>query len=103
MELVITSHEFDLKSLTGLHQKDHLGAFLDIQKKMSSLMIFLEIQGMSLLNLVADHLKSSVGSQMLWSLSKNFRSSIFDANAGIGLSKSFMKLVSWYDNEWGYR
>ncbi|KAG6405147.1 hypothetical protein SASPL_132731 [Salvia splendens] len=30
------------------------------------------------------------------------RSSIFDANAGMGLSKSFMKLVSWYDNEWGY-
>nr|KJB45878.1 hypothetical protein B456_007G336900 [Gossypium raimondii] len=29
-------------------------------------------------------------------------SSIFDAKAGIGLSKSFMKLVSWYDNEWGY-
>ncbi|KAF8412675.1 hypothetical protein HHK36_000643 [Tetracentron sinense] len=31
------------------------------------------------------------------------RSSIFDAKAGIGLSTSFMKLVSWYDNEWGYR
>ncbi|XP_050896611.1 glyceraldehyde-3-phosphate dehydrogenase GAPCP1, chloroplastic [Lathyrus oleraceus] len=31
------------------------------------------------------------------------RSSIFDAKAGIGLSKSFVKLVSWYDNEWGYR
>ncbi|KAG5550847.1 hypothetical protein RHGRI_009327 [Rhododendron griersonianum] len=30
------------------------------------------------------------------------RSSIFDAKAGIGLSVSFMKLVSWYDNEWGY-
>ncbi|KAL4354358.1 hypothetical protein GQ457_06G023660 [Hibiscus cannabinus] len=30
------------------------------------------------------------------------RSSIFDSKAGIGLSKSFMKLVSWYDNEWGY-
>ncbi|KAG1365116.1 Glyceraldehyde-3-phosphate dehydrogenase GAPCP2, chloroplastic [Cocos nucifera] len=30
------------------------------------------------------------------------RSSIFDAKAGIGLSASFMKLVSWYDNEWGY-
>ncbi|VVA91523.1 unnamed protein product [Arabis nemorensis] len=30
------------------------------------------------------------------------RSSIFDANAGIGLSKSFMKFVSWYDNGWGY-
>ncbi|KAL8096587.1 hypothetical protein AgCh_037521 [Apium graveolens] len=31
------------------------------------------------------------------------RSSIFDAQAGMGLSASFMKLVSWYDNEWGYR
>ncbi|CAL0326376.1 unnamed protein product [Lupinus luteus] len=30
------------------------------------------------------------------------RSSIFDAKAGIGLSDSFIKLVSWYDNEWGY-
>ncbi|KAL8096582.1 hypothetical protein AgCh_037516 [Apium graveolens] len=30
------------------------------------------------------------------------RSSIFDAQAGMGLSASFMKLVSWYDNEWGY-
>ncbi|XP_022989280.1 glyceraldehyde-3-phosphate dehydrogenase GAPCP2, chloroplastic-like isoform X1 [Cucurbita maxima] len=30
------------------------------------------------------------------------RSSIFDAKAGIGLSHSFMKLISWYDNEWGY-
>nr|AOR07121.2 glyceraldehyde-3-phosphate dehydrogenase [Mesenchytraeus cf. pedatus SL-2017] len=29
-------------------------------------------------------------------------SSIFDANAGISLSKNFVKLVSWYDNEYGY-
>ena len=28
--------------------------------------------------------------------------SIFDAKAGISLSKNFVKLVSWYDNEWGY-
>ena len=30
------------------------------------------------------------------------RSSIFDATAGIQLSENFVKLVSWYDNEWGY-
>ena len=29
-------------------------------------------------------------------------SSIFDAGSGIELNKNFFKLVSWYDNEWGY-
>jgi glyceraldehyde 3-phosphate dehydrogenase len=29
-------------------------------------------------------------------------SSIFDASSGIELNKRFFKLVSWYDNEWGY-
>jgi glyceraldehyde 3-phosphate dehydrogenase len=28
--------------------------------------------------------------------------SVFDATAGIALDKSFMKVVAWYDNEWGY-
>ncbi|MDR7297078.1 glyceraldehyde 3-phosphate dehydrogenase [Pelomonas aquatica] len=30
------------------------------------------------------------------------RTSIFDADAGIALDGTFIKLVSWYDNEWGY-
>ena len=30
------------------------------------------------------------------------RTSIFDADAGIMLNNKFVKLVSWYDNEWGY-
>ena len=30
------------------------------------------------------------------------RTSIFDAKAGIMLTAKFVKVVSWYDNEWGY-
>ena len=30
------------------------------------------------------------------------RTSIFDADAGIALDSTFLKVVSWYDNEWGY-
>ncbi|MCB1559521.1 MAG: type I glyceraldehyde-3-phosphate dehydrogenase, partial [Xanthomonadales bacterium] len=28
--------------------------------------------------------------------------SVFDADAGIALDDSFIKIVAWYDNEWGY-
>ncbi len=30
------------------------------------------------------------------------RTSIFDAKAGISLNNNFVKVISWYDNEWGY-
>ena len=29
-------------------------------------------------------------------------SSVFDSKAGIMLSPKFVKLIAWYDNEWGY-
>ncbi len=32
----------------------------------------------------------------------DLRSSIFDANAGIMLNPNFVKLVAWYENEYGY-
>ena len=39
-------------------------------------------------------------------VSPDFRSdahtSIFDAQAGIALNGNFVKLVAWYDNEWGF-
>ena len=28
--------------------------------------------------------------------------SVFDADAGIALDDTFLKVVAWYDNEWGY-
>ena len=30
------------------------------------------------------------------------QTSIFDAKAGIQLTDTFVKVISWYDNEWGY-
>jgi glyceraldehyde 3-phosphate dehydrogenase len=30
------------------------------------------------------------------------KTSVFDAKAGIAIDDTFVKLVSWYDNEWGY-
>ncbi|RPA70242.1 type I glyceraldehyde-3-phosphate dehydrogenase [Cyclobacteriaceae bacterium YHN15] len=52
------------------------------------------------------HLKGILGYTEEAVVSTDFngdpRTSIFDADAGIQLSETFVKVVSWYDNEWGY-
>jgi len=54
----------------------------------------------------SDHWKGILGYTDEEVVSSDFigdtRSSIFDAKAGISLSNTFVKLVSWYDNEYGY-
>merc|ERR1719391_792135 len=63
---------------------------------------------------IAEAMKEAAGKDMKGFLgytdeevvSQDFRgssfSSIFDKGAGIGLGNKFFKVVSWYDNEWGY-
>ena len=48
---------------------------------------------------IMDYTEDEVVSQ---DMKGNPASSIFDAKAGISLNDNFVKLVSWYDNEWGY-
>ena len=52
------------------------------------------------------HLKGILGYTNEALVSTDFRNdartSIFDEKAGIALDSTFVKLVSWYDNEWGY-
>lgn len=53
-----------------------------------------------------ESMKGILGVTEQEAVSNDFRgeslSSVFDVKAGIMLNKTFVKLVSWYDNEWGY-
>nr|ACH88101.1 glyceraldehyde 3-phosphate dehydrogenase [Dermacentor variabilis] len=55
---------------------------------------------------LSDHWKGILGYTEDEVVSTDFlgdsHSSIFDAKAGIALTKTFVKLISWYDNEYGY-
>merc|ERR1712146_522043 len=37
-----------------------------------------------------------------WDFTSSPISSVFDSKAGIMLNPNFVKLIAWYDNEWGY-
>ena len=54
----------------------------------------------------SDHWKGIIGYTEDAVVSSDFihdpRTSVFDATAGISLTDTFVKLVAWYDNEWGY-
>lgn len=53
-----------------------------------------------------NHLKGVLGYTNEKVVSSDFRgeacTSVFDAQAGIALDDNFLKLIAWYDNEWGY-
>ena len=42
------------------------------------------------------------GKQQGDTLSNASCTSVFDSDAGIALDTTFVKVVAWYDNEWGY-
>jgi len=48
---------------------------------------------------ILDYTEDSVVSQ---DFVHDSHTSIFDAKAGIALTENFVKLIAWYDNEWGY-
>ena len=64
----------------------------------------------NIVNVIKDASEKEMNGILGWTdedlVSKDFegdsRSSIFDIKAGIALNDNFVKLVSWYDNEWGY-
>jgi glyceraldehyde 3-phosphate dehydrogenase len=64
----------------------------------------------NIVNAIKDASEKEMNGILGWTdedlVSKDFegdsRSSIFDIKAGIALNDNFVKLVSWYDNEWGY-
>ena len=42
------------------------------------------------------------GSSVTSRLRGEAMTSVFDADAGIALDPTFVKVIAWYDNEWGY-
>ena len=64
------------------------------------------ISDVGLIKCGRDELKGILGYTNEAVVSTDFRNdartSIFDEKAGIQLDPTFVKVVSWYDNEWGY-
>ena len=98
------SHDFDLSPKSGL--ADAARRFLDVILKHTLRLQALVADLAALAKAESPEYKGIMGYTEDAVVSADFigdeRSSIFDATPGISLSPNFVKLVSWYDNEWGY-
>ncbi|KAK3042650.1 hypothetical protein RJ639_000902 [Escallonia herrerae] len=99
---IVVHEEFGILEglMTTVHQPQAVGKVLpDLNGKLTRMAFRIPTPNVSVVDLTCRLEKSASYEDVKAAI----KSSIFDANAGMGQSASFMKLVSWNDDEWGYR